>query len=135
MQSFNLVRVCVLISSHKLSKSLSNLFIQVAGVPRLNTPPPLSSASLPSSQERLIAAPKPLRITPNLVNRLEDLSQPWTRSPTKSKLEPVLATWHFISPDPLLTDGTGSGMFCLPVVSENFFPQQNLNASELKKCG
>ncbi|CAA3020728.1 uncharacterized protein LOC111399081 isoform X2 [Olea europaea subsp. europaea] len=91
-----------------ITKSYLEMILERKGVPRLNTPPPLSSASLPSSQERLIAAPKPLRITPNLVNRLEDLSQPWTRSPTKSKLEPVLATWHFISPDPLLTDGTGS---------------------------
>lgn len=86
-----------------ITKSYLEMILERKGVPRLNTPP-LSSASLPSSQERLIAAPKPLRITPNLVNRLEDLSQPWTRSPTKSKLEPVLATWHFISPDPLLTD-------------------------------
>ncbi|CAI9785449.1 unnamed protein product [Fraxinus pennsylvanica] len=86
-----------------ITKSYLEMILERKGVPRLNTPP-LASASLPSSQERLLAAPKPLRITPNLVNRLEDLSQPWTRSPTKSKLEPVLATWHFLSPDPLLTD-------------------------------
>ncbi|KAI3915009.1 hypothetical protein MKW98_020556 [Papaver atlanticum] len=28
---------------------------------------------------------------------LEDLTQPWTRSPTKSQMEPVLATWRFTS--------------------------------------
>ncbi|KAK1374553.1 hypothetical protein POM88_030746 [Heracleum sosnowskyi] len=41
---------------------------------------------------------------PNLVNPLDDMSQPWTRSPTKSKMEPVLATWQFIS-----SDGPGTG--------------------------
>lgn len=65
--------------------------------------------SLASNQERVIAAPKPLRITPNLVNRLDDLSQPWTRSPTKSKMEPVLATWHFVSPDRSPADGSAVG--------------------------
>ncbi|KAL2546180.1 P-loop containing nucleoside triphosphate hydrolase superfamily protein [Forsythia ovata] len=99
-------RLCI--NGPWITKSYLEMILERKGVPRLNTPPPLSSASLPSSQERLIAAPKPLRITPNLVNRLEDLSQPWTRSPTKSKLEPVLATWHFISPDPILTDGSGT---------------------------
>lgn len=83
--------------------------IPLAGVPRLNTPPLLSSTSLASNQERVIAAPKPLRITPNLVNRLDDLSQPWTRSPTKSKMEPVLATWHFVSPDRSPADGSAVG--------------------------
>nr|GMD68194.1 uncharacterized protein LOC109163351 isoform X3 [Ipomoea batatas] len=62
--------------------------------------------NLVNNQEKLIIAPKPLHVTPNLVNRLEDLSQPWTRSPTKSKMEPVLATWHFIAPDPPLTHGS-----------------------------
>ncbi|KAK6146787.1 hypothetical protein DH2020_020656 [Rehmannia glutinosa] len=92
-----------------ITKSYLELILERRGVPRLNTPPPLSSASLITTQERLIAAPKPLRIAPNLVNRIEDLSQPWTRSPTKSKMEPVLATWHFIPPDPLLSDATVTG--------------------------
>ncbi|KAG8382772.1 hypothetical protein BUALT_Bualt05G0112100 [Buddleja alternifolia] len=83
-------------------------FIQVTGVPRLNTPPLVSSVSSATTQERLIVAPKPLRITPNLVNPIDELSQPWTRSPTKSKMEPVLATWHFISPDPLITGPASS---------------------------
>ncbi|KAK6122346.1 hypothetical protein DH2020_043966 [Rehmannia glutinosa] len=93
-----------------ITKSYLELILERRGVPRLNTPPPLSSASLVTTQERLIAAPKPLRIAPNLVNRIEDLSQPWTRSPTKSKMEPVLATWHFIPPDPLLSDATVTGL-------------------------
>lgn len=92
---------------------LINYFAFV-GVPRLNTPP-LSNAPnavLASNQER-ITAPKPLRVSPNSANRLEDLSQPWTRSPTKSKMEPMLATWHFVSPDPALAHGSVTGMFVL----------------------
>ncbi|GFP83514.1 uridine-cytidine kinase c [Phtheirospermum japonicum] len=81
----------------------------LAGVPRLNTPPPLSSTSSSAAQERLIAAPKPLRIAPNLVNRIEDLTQPWTRSPTKSQMEPISATWQFVPPDPLLSDASDTG--------------------------
>ncbi|KAK4423455.1 Uridine-cytidine kinase C [Sesamum alatum] len=92
-----------------ITKSYLEMILERQGVPRLNTPPLLSNASLATTQERLIAAPKPLRITPNLVNRIDDLSQPWTRSPTKSKMEPVLATWHFISPDPLLSGGSAAG--------------------------
>ncbi|OAY65150.1 Uridine-cytidine kinase C, partial [Ananas comosus] len=69
----------------------------ISSVPRLNTPPPLSSALLTESQERRIAAPKPIRLSTNIAPSLEDLSQPWTRSPTKkSDIEPVLAKWHFI---------------------------------------
>ncbi|XP_059649557.1 uncharacterized protein LOC132295347 isoform X2 [Cornus florida] len=86
-----------------ITKSYLEMILERKGVPRLNTPP-LSKTSLTDNQERLIAAPKPVRITPNVVNRLEDLSQPWTRSPTKSKMEPVLATWHFVSSDPPLGD-------------------------------
>ncbi|KAF8390010.1 hypothetical protein HHK36_024531 [Tetracentron sinense] len=91
-----------------ITKSYLELILESKGVPRLNTPPPLSSASLIAGQERLIIAPKPIRVTPspNLVTRLEDLSQPWTRSPTKSKMEPVLATWRFISSDPPVADSS-----------------------------
>ncbi|CAK9157572.1 unnamed protein product [Ilex paraguariensis] len=89
-----------------ITKSYLELILESKGVPRLNTPPPLSDKSSIGNQERLIAAPKPVRVTPNLVNRLDDLSQPWTRSPTKLKMEPVLATWHFISSDPPHADGS-----------------------------
>lgn len=89
-----------------ITKSYLELILERKGVPRLNTPPLLSSISPTSNQEKVVVAPKPIRITPNLVTRLEDLSQPWTRSPTKSKMEPVLATWHFISPDPLHADSS-----------------------------
>nr|GLL41677.1 uncharacterized protein LOC109163351 isoform X3 [Ipomoea trifida] len=97
------------VSGPWITKSYLEMVLERKGVPRLNTPPLLvdgSNAILTSNQEKLIIAPKPLHVTPNLVNRLEDLSQPWTRSPTKSKMEPVLATWHFIAPDPPLTHGS-----------------------------
>ncbi|GAB4828768.1 hypothetical protein Ancab_018428 [Ancistrocladus abbreviatus] len=89
-----------------ITKSYLEMILEQKGVPCLNTPPPLATASPPSSQERIISAPQPVRITPNLVSRIEDLSQPWTRSPTKSKMEPILGTWHFISSDPSRSDGS-----------------------------
>lgn len=85
------------------------LITLLAGVPRLNSPPLLSSKSMATNQESPIAAPKPLRIIPDLANRLEDMSQPWTRSPTKSRMEPVLATWHFRLPDGSLVDCSSNG--------------------------
>ncbi|KAL9254938.1 Uridine-cytidine kinase C-like protein [Drosera capensis] len=88
-----------------ITKSYLELILEQKGVPRLNTPPPLANVSSPSTQERVISAPRPIRVTPNIVGRLEDLSQPWTRSPTKSKAEPISATWHFIS-DPSGVDST-----------------------------
>ncbi|KAH8500635.1 hypothetical protein H0E87_015753, partial [Populus deltoides] len=80
-----------------ITKSYLELILERKGVPRLNTPPLLPNTSTTSNQERAIVAPRPIRTTPNLVNRLEDLSQPWTRSPTKSKMEPMVETWHFTS--------------------------------------
>ncbi|XP_056164146.1 uncharacterized protein LOC115672562 isoform X9 [Syzygium oleosum] len=87
-----------------ITKSYLEMILETKGVPRLNTPPPLSSVPVTGNQERTVVAPKPIRVTPNLVTRLEDLSQPWTRSPTKSKMEPLVATWHFISSDPSNAD-------------------------------
>ncbi|GLT55475.1 hypothetical protein SLA2020_285940 [Shorea laevis] len=88
-----------------ITKSYLELILERKGVPRLNSPPPLFNTST-SNQERPIVTPRPIRVTPNLVTHLEDLSQPWTRSPTKSKMEPILATWHFISSDPLHADSS-----------------------------
>ncbi|KAE8716636.1 hypothetical protein F3Y22_tig00110114pilonHSYRG00505 [Hibiscus syriacus] len=88
------------ITGQWITKSYLEMILERKGVPRLNTPPLVSATSISSNQEKVIAAPKPIRTTPNLVNRLEDLSQPWTRSPTKSQMEPVLPTWHFASSDP-----------------------------------
>ncbi|KVH97657.1 CYTH-like domain-containing protein [Cynara cardunculus var. scolymus] len=62
---------------------------------------------------------KPLRIRPELVNRDDDISQPWTRSPTKSKVEPVLAPWRFIS-DGSVVDGSSIGMYLLPKNPSSF---------------
>ncbi|XP_015895495.3 uncharacterized protein LOC107429338 isoform X1 [Ziziphus jujuba] len=87
-----------------ITKSYLEMNIETIGVPRLNTPPPLSSTSPRTNQDKTIVAPRPIRVSPNLVMGLEDLSQPWTRSPTKSKMEPVLATWHFILPDTASAD-------------------------------
>ncbi|XP_022776410.1 uncharacterized protein LOC111318047 isoform X5 [Durio zibethinus] len=83
-----------------LTKSYLEMILERKGVPRLNTPPLVSTTPGSRNQEKIIAAPKPIRTTPNLVTRLEDLSQPWTRSPTKSKMEPVLPVWRFVSSDP-----------------------------------
>lgn len=80
------------------------------GVPRLNTPPPVSSSSLPANQDRILA-PKPIRTSPRLP-RPDDQSQPWTRSPTKAEKEPVLATWHFISSGPA-ADSSTSGLIIM----------------------
>ncbi|XP_031268779.1 uncharacterized protein LOC116127269 isoform X2 [Pistacia vera] len=89
-----------------ITKSYLEMFLESKGVPRLSSPPLLPNTTATSSQERVIAAPKPIRTASNPVTRLEDLSQPWTRSPTKSKMEPVLATWHFISSDPSHADSS-----------------------------
>ncbi|WOH15565.1 hypothetical protein DCAR_0935107 [Daucus carota subsp. sativus] len=88
-----------------ITKSYLEMILERKGVPRVNTPPPLSSRSVTTTEGGLIAAPKPLRIPPNIVNPLDEMSQPWTRSPTKSKMEPVLATWQFISSDHPVSGG------------------------------
>ncbi|XP_050271608.1 uncharacterized protein LOC126715161 isoform X4 [Quercus robur] len=84
-----------------ITKSYLELILERKGVPRLNSPPPLLNTSPTSNQERVVVTPRPIRVTTNIVTPLEDIAQPWTRSPTKSKMEPVLATWHFISSNPL----------------------------------
>ncbi|KAL8107165.1 hypothetical protein AgCh_023827 [Apium graveolens] len=96
-----------------ITKSYLEMILEREGVPRVNTPPPLSSRPVTRNEGGLIVAPKPLCIPPNLVNPLNESMQPWTRSPTKSKMEPVLATWRFISSD---HPGTGG-----PVIDVCFF--------------
>lgn len=81
-----------------ITKSYLEMILERKGVPRLNTPPLLPNTPLANNQEKVVIAPRPIRVTSNLVSRLEDLSQPWTRSPTKSQMEPVVATWQFVSP-------------------------------------
>ncbi|XP_027919837.1 uncharacterized protein LOC114178239 isoform X2 [Vigna unguiculata] len=82
-----------------ITKSYLEMILERKGVPRLSTPPLVSNTTVAGSQETAIIAPKPIRVTPNVVTGLEDLPQPWTRSPTKSKMEPVVAAWQFISSD------------------------------------
>ncbi|XP_030949232.1 uncharacterized protein LOC115972952 isoform X4 [Quercus lobata] len=89
-----------------ITKSYLELILERKGVPRLNSPPPLLNTSPTSNQERVVVTPRPIRVTTNIVTPLEDIAQPWTRSPTKSKMEPVLATWHFISSNPLHTNSS-----------------------------
>ncbi|XP_071741125.1 uncharacterized protein [Rutidosis leptorrhynchoides] len=87
-----------------ITKSYLEMILDSQGVPRLNTPPPMPATSSGIRRDPLIVAPKPLRIRPELVNRDDD--QPWTRSPTKSKMDPVLAPWRFISSDGSIVDGS-----------------------------
>ncbi|XP_052731565.1 uncharacterized protein LOC108342857 isoform X3 [Vigna angularis] len=82
-----------------ITKSYLEMILERKGVPRLSTPPLVSNTTVAASQETAIIAPKPIRVTPSVVTGFEDLPQPWTRSPTKSKMEPVVAAWHFISSD------------------------------------
>lgn len=93
-----------------ITKSYLEMILERKGVPRLSTPPLVSNTTVSSTQETVIVAPKPIRVTPNLVTGLEDLSQPWTRSPTKSKMEPVVAAWNFISSDSSQPDNSVLGI-------------------------
>jgi hypothetical protein len=95
-----------------ITKSYLELILESKGVPRLNTPPLLQPSPVITNQEKQIVAPKPIRTTPNIVTRLEDLSQPWTRSPTKSQMEPMVATWHFTSYDPPHSVSSVVGIIC-----------------------
>ncbi|KAJ3679486.1 hypothetical protein LUZ60_017497 [Juncus effusus] len=89
-----------------ITKSYLEMILERKGIPRLNTPPPVSSSLLTLSQEKRILAPKPIRL-PRIEPGLDEefLSQPWTRSPTKrSDVEPV-AKWNLI-PDASATGKT-----------------------------
>ncbi|KAL6851474.1 hypothetical protein ACP4OV_020407 [Aristida adscensionis] len=80
-----------------ITKSYLEMILESKGVPRLNTPPPISGTLLTESQEKKIAAPKPIRVSTDNITNLDDLMQPWTRSPPKKlEQEHVLAKWQFI---------------------------------------
>lgn len=80
-----------------ITKSYLEMILESKGVPRLNTPPPNSSKLLTESQEKKIAAPKPIRVSSDAVANLDDFVQPWTRSPPKKMdQEPALGKWQFI---------------------------------------
>ena len=81
------------------------------GVPRVNTPPPVSSTLLTDSQEKKIAVPKPIRVLTDRVANLDDFVQPWTRSPPKKfDQEPSLGKWQFIPGFQLFTSDQKSVM-------------------------
>ncbi|GJZ62464.1 hypothetical protein Tco_0618601 [Tanacetum coccineum] len=61
-----------------LTKSYLKMILDSQCVPRLNTPLPLASRSLVTHKEPLLVALKPFRICSDLVNRDDDISQPWT---------------------------------------------------------
>ncbi|CAN6227526.1 unnamed protein product [Urochloa humidicola] len=80
-----------------ITKSYLEMILDSKGVPRLNTPPPVSSTLLTESQEKKIAAPTPIRVSAENITNLDDLMQPWTRSPPKKlEQEHALAKWQFI---------------------------------------
>ncbi|KAK1287169.1 hypothetical protein QJS10_CPB19g01823 [Acorus calamus] len=82
-----------------ITKSYLEMILESKGVPRLNTPPPLSSIILTESREKILIAPKPIHIGKSLDHKLEDLDQLWTRSPTKSEIRSVVPSWHFLPSD------------------------------------
>ncbi|KAJ1256420.1 hypothetical protein BS78_K028900 [Paspalum vaginatum] len=80
-----------------ITKSYLEMILESKGVPRLNTPPPVFSTLLTESQEKKIAAPKPICVSAEKIRNLYELMQPWTRSPPKKlEQEYVLAKWQFI---------------------------------------
>ncbi|URD93153.1 Phosphoribulokinase / Uridine kinase family [Musa troglodytarum] len=85
------------ISGPWITKSYLEMILESKGVRRLNTPPPASTDLAARSQDRAIAVPRPIRVSADILPKLEDLTQPWTRSPTKSDMESVLPRWRLIS--------------------------------------
>uniref|UniRef100_A0A0E0KNL6 CYTH domain-containing protein n=1 Tax=Oryza punctata TaxID=4537 RepID=A0A0E0KNL6_ORYPU len=79
-----------------ITKSYLEMILESKGVPRLNTPPPISRKLLTESQEKKIVAPKPIRVSTDNVANFDDFVQPWTRSPPKKfDQEPVMGKWQF----------------------------------------
>ncbi|KAG8083376.1 hypothetical protein GUJ93_ZPchr0015g6939 [Zizania palustris] len=72
------------------------MILESKGVPRLNTPPPVSRKLLTESQEKNIVAPKPIRVSTDNVAKFDDFVQQWTRSPPKKlDQEPAMGKWQF----------------------------------------
>ncbi|XP_040379023.1 uncharacterized protein LOC102716587 isoform X1 [Oryza brachyantha] len=79
-----------------ITKSYLEMILDSKGVPRLNTPPPVSRKLLTESQEKKIVAPKPIRVSTDTVANFDDFVQPWTRSPPKKfDQEPAMGKWQF----------------------------------------
>ncbi len=71
------------------------------GLPRLDSPPlPSSAFSGPlsptpfSKTEQTILSPLPVRLRPLAALQPPDTLETWTRSPTKSEVDPVVGSWH-----------------------------------------
>eukprot|EP01018_Ginkgo_biloba_P039088 Gb_02093 [translate_table: standard] len=86
-----------------ITKSYLEMIMEKKGVPRLSTPP-LPSSSLGTSSaaalnvpERAIISPQPVRLRPLASRKMPDMAEPWTRSPTKSEMEPVVASWRVVT--------------------------------------
>ncbi|KAH9308392.1 hypothetical protein KI387_036303, partial [Taxus chinensis] len=79
-------------------------------VPRLSTPPLPSSVSGSSHAvslsipERGIISPQPVRLRPLASHKISDMAEPWTRSPTKSEMDPVVASWCITTASGVVAD-------------------------------
>ncbi|XP_078432705.1 P-loop containing nucleoside triphosphate hydrolases superfamily protein isoform X2 [Wolffia australiana] len=83
-----------------ITKSYLEMILESKGVPRVNTPPPLTNPISTDIQEKVLPRPRPISLSRSLSHKMEDQEQPWTRSPTKSDAEPNAPKWQFISSDP-----------------------------------
>uniref|UniRef100_A0A0D9W349 CYTH domain-containing protein n=1 Tax=Leersia perrieri TaxID=77586 RepID=A0A0D9W349_9ORYZ len=81
-----------------ITKSYLEMILDSKGVPRLNTPPPVSRKLLTESQEKKIVAPKPIRVSADNIANFDDFVQPWTRSPPKKFDQEPMGKWQF-NPD------------------------------------
>nr|ATB19705.1 putative P-loop containing nucleoside triphosphate hydrolases superfamily protein [Hesperocyparis bakeri] len=83
-----------------ITKSYLEMIMERKGVPRLSTPPlpssiaGSSSAVSVSAPEKVIISPQPIRLRPLASHKNSDMAEPWTRSPTKYEMDPVVASWH-----------------------------------------
>lgn len=83
-----------------ITKSYLEMIMAKQGVPRLSTPPLPSSdfgtsPPVPSNiLDRGIISPRPVKLRPLAFRKMPDMAEPWTRSPTKSEMEPVVASWR-----------------------------------------
>ncbi|XP_024535400.1 uncharacterized protein LOC9637193 isoform X2 [Selaginella moellendorffii] len=80
-----------------ITKSYMEMILEKKGPPRMDSPPLPSSAFLTTmssptftSVERNVVSPRPLRVK---AERSYNLDM-WTRSPTKSDVEPLSGSWH-----------------------------------------
>ncbi|KAL2630924.1 hypothetical protein R1flu_015610 [Riccia fluitans] len=87
-----------------ITKSYMEMVLETKGLPRLDSPPLPSSASIftrtppaqpaESSNERKIILPLPLRLKTTPSVAAIDQTDAWTRSPTKAEVEPIVGSWH-----------------------------------------